>query len=328
MDDLSSSITADSSRDFIDRNDLMLRNYLRETHHRMDWAKVSHLLYNAFPDEGKKLLQNFGMLDPEKKNRLIQWIVHSAQITCIVMGDQRMGKDATLCKVFEEVIDYCKKSGFDPPRFVTLGNIKAPWFVSEKDMYFSFRKIPFGTKRQPVYIYCGELEVEFPARDFAGKENKLFSILEGTMAQNHQKLFGCVKLMAKVDLSVIRSCNLKLFKFISPEKLEMEGIERVNVLSDLGRWFLPKDVQDKAKCLLVFDNNLLTTTYALPSFWTDEYSEQFRGGTISHDKIMDFVKSKLEYNDKPSPAQLMDIQTVVYQKFRKEVSLEEIRSLF
>lgn len=322
------TITADSSRDWIDRKQLPMLRYLRKNHNRRDHQRVLNLIYNIYPDEGKKLIKNFGMHPLEKLEMLLKWIVLSPQITCLILGDQRMGKDALVCRLFELILDYCKEKNFLPPRFVTLGNVKCPPFCAERDMYFSFKDIPFGTKKQPVYIYSSELEAEFPARDFQTSENKLFSILEGTMAQNHQKLFGCVKLASKVDLSVLRSCNVKLFKYISPEKLNIEGIEREHILTDLGRWFLPKDVNDKSQCLMSFDNNLFTGKFKLPSFWSDEYSEQFRGGTISKDKILDFIKSKFDDKEKLSPAQVNNLQIMVYQKFRQKISDTEIRYCF
>lgn len=322
------SITADSSREWIWRRQLALKRYLRKNHHRRDHQRVFELMFYQFADEGKRLIQNDGMTLKEKGLMLIKWIVHSPAITCLILGDQRMGKDALICRMFELIIDYCESIGLEPPRIVTLGNIKCPPFVHPDDMYFSFKDLPFGTKEKPVYIYCSELEVEFPARDFATTENKLFSVLEGTMAQNHQKLFGCVKLTSKVDISVLRSCNLKIFKYISPEKLNIEGVERINILSDLGRWFLPRDVNDKSQSLLAFDNNLLTANWNLPSFWSTEYSEQFRGGNISREKIYDFIRSKFDDKEKITPAQINMLQTMVFQKFRIRVSDEEIRKCF
>lgn len=316
------SITAESSRDWISRRYLRLRRYLRRNHKKSDIPHVFNLLYHAFPDEGKKLIENDGISDVRKVEMLIKWIIFQPQITALVLGDQRTGKDGTLTKIFELVLSYCEENNLPKPRIVTLGNLKKPPFVADEDMYFSFKKIPFGTRQRPVYIYASELEAEFPARDFQSSENKLFSVLEGTLAQNHQKLFGCVKLTAKVDISVLRSCNLKLFKFISPEKLNVEGIERDNLLSALGRWFLPSDITDKAKTLLAFDNNLLTCRFSLPSFWDDDYSEQFRGDSISKEKIFDFVRSKSP--DKLTPAEVNKLQIMVYQKFRQEISKSEI----
>lgn len=322
---LSSSITASSSRDWLDRHQLKLKRYLRTNHKQPDFEKVLNLIYWTYPDEGKKLIDNFDGSEVLKKEQLMDWILYTQQLTCLILGDQRMGKDALICKIFEDILVYIKEKEISvSPRIVTLGNTKQPDFVADGDMYFSFKDIPFGTSNCPVWIYCSEIEVEFPARDFASPENKLFSVLEGTLGQNHQKLFGCVKLTSKVDISVLRSCNLKLFKYISPEKLEIEGIERVNVLSDLGRWFLPKNSKDKSLCLMVFDNNLLTARYDLPSFWNDEYSEQFRGDNISKERILDFVRSRMSDKDKLSPAEVINLQIMVRQKFRRNLTKEEI----
>lgn len=325
---LRESITADSSREWLFRRRLALQRYLRKNHHIRDRDRVFDLIFRAFPDEGKKLINNDGMSYLEKRDLLIKWIVHSIQITCLVFGDQGMGKDAMLCRLFELINNYCDKNNMLKPRIVTLGNIKKPPFVDEKDMYFSFKDIPFGTRFQPVYIYSSELDSEFPAREFAGEENKLFSILQNTMRQNHQKLFGCVKLASQVDISVLRSCNVKLFKYISPEKLDIEGVERVNILSDLGRWFLPKDVKDKKDSLLAFDNNLLTARWSLPTFWNEEYSEQFNAYNIDESKIIDFVRAKAEDKEKLTPSQINKLQIYVFNKFRKKVDASFIRSCF
>lgn len=322
------SITSDSSRDWIDRRIIRLKRYLRRNHKTIDIPRVFRLIYYAYPDEGRKLVENEGIDAETKIALLIKWIVHQPQITCLILGDQRMGKDALICRIFELIVLYCKANNMLVPRFVTLGNVKKPPFVADEDMYFSFRDIPFGTAKRPVYIYSSELESEFPARDFQSSENKLFSILEGTLAQNHQKLFGCVKLASKVDISILRSCNVKLFKYISPEKLEIEGVERVNFLSDLGKWFLPKDVRNKSDCLFVFDNNLLTVKLGLPSFWDDEYSEQFRGDTIDINKIYDFIKARFDDTSKLTAAQINNLQIGVYQKFRRRVSKKEIEACF
>jgi hypothetical protein len=323
----SESITASSSRDWLDRNQLAVKRYLRENHKHPDFKRVMNLIYWVFPDEGMKLIKNYSSSEKVKKDLLLDWIIFTSQLTCIILGDQRMGKDSLVCKIFEDCIKYLLDNDIPiMPRIVTLGNMKCPPFVDEKDMYFSFKDIPFGTKNAPVWIYCSELEAEFPSRDFASAENKLFSVLEGTLAQNSQKLFGCVKLTSKVDISVLRSCNLKLFKFISPEKLEMEGIERVNVLSDLGRWFLPKDRSDKSRCLMVFDNNLLTASYVLPSFWSEEYSEQFKGDTIPLSRIYDFVKARMSDKVPMPPSEILQLQTMVNQKFRRKLTSDEIKS--
>ena len=323
------SITAGSSRDWMDRRQLALKRYLRKNHHRRDHERVLDLMYYAFPDEGKKLIQNDGMIPQQKLDMLIGWIVHSAQITCLMFGDQDMGKDATFCRLFELIVDYCEKNGSLPPRFVTLGNVKCPPFVREKDMYFNLKDIPSGSRFQPVYIYSSELDAEFPARNFQGEDNKMYAVLQNTFRHNHQKLFGCVKLSANVDISVLRTTNVKMFKYTSPEKLLIEGVERFNILSGLGQWFVPKDVNDKAQTLMAFDNNLLTGRFRLPTFWSDEYSEQFKQGTIPMKKIYSFIQSKFEGKETlPSPSMINSMQTLVFTKFREKVSASEIKNCF
>ena len=210
------SMTYHHNRSWVHKKSVKRERFLRRTfkENPEDIPYIRNLIRDYFPDEGRKLIENFDALDFQKKKLLIEFIVKSPQITCLILGDQRRGKDCLLTRIFEDIIEYCKFRKMVPPRIVSLGNVKIPPFVDPKDMYFSFKEIPFGTSFQPVYIYCSEIEVEFPARDFASEENKMFSILEGTLAQNHQKIFGCVKLTSKVDISVLRSCNVKLFKFV------------------------------------------------------------------------------------------------------------------
>jgi hypothetical protein len=42
-----------------------------------------------------------------------------------------MGKDALICEIFTEVINYSKARNLTLPRFVTLGNIRKSPFVEE-----------------------------------------------------------------------------------------------------------------------------------------------------------------------------------------------------
>ena len=103
----------------------------------------------------------------------------------------------------------------------------------------------------------------------------------------------------------------------------MANIERDSLLTELGRWLLPKNVHDKSETLLVFDNNLLSVNYPLPIWWTDEYSEQFNDVPI--DKIWDYVTS-LKFGDKEKLTfeQIHNIQTAVFQRFRKDIPRQEI----
>ncbi len=325
---LRESITAESSRNWIRDHDFELDCYLDDNHHEDDHEKVFNLLFWGFPDEGRKLIENQELSDREKKDMLLDWIIHQRQLTCLIVGDQQMGKDVTINTIFLEVIARCKKKEISPPRIVSIGSVKRPPFIDPKDVYFDIKDVPFGTAYQPVYIYFSEMENEYPSREFASEGSKMFASLEGTMAQNHQKIFGCVKLSSKIDISILRSCNLKIFKFISPEKLNIEGIERVNFLSDLGRWFLPSDVSDKKKTLLCFNNNFLTCDYELPDFWTTEYSEQFKGGTISPEQIDSFIVSKFDDTKEITPKQIHQLQIRAYQLFRIKIKSERIRKLF
>lgn len=311
------SITAMSNRAWIDRHPLKLQRYLRRSHKREDVYTVFDLLYHGYPDEGRKLVENYDLSDIQKINLLIRWLFHQPQITCGIFGDQRMGKDALICSVFDMVINYCKDYDITLPRFVTLGNIRKPPMVADEDMYFSFKNIPSGTKDREVWIYCSEIETVLPAREGQGPENRLFAQLEGTMAQNHQKLFGCCKLASKVDINFIRGMNVKLFKYISPEKLAVDNVERDNVLTELGRWLLPKSYMDKSEVLMAFDNQLFTVHIPLPEWWSDEYSEQFRD--VPMDKIKDYIEVVHSNGLK-----LGAIQIAVSQKFRKMLSRDDI----
>jgi hypothetical protein len=314
------SITAHSSRGWIDRHPLKLERYLRRYHRLPDRPVVFDLLFWDNPDEGKKLIQNFDLKPEQKKQLLISWLYFEPQITCGVLGDQRMGKDALICEVFQETIDFCEENNFVCPRFVTLGNIKKPPFVADNDMYFSFKNIPAGTKKQEVWIYSSEIETVLPAREGSSAENRLFAQLEGTMAQNHQKLFGCVKLASKVDINFIRGMNTLLCKYISPHKLKVDNVERDNIISPLAMWHLPKDPHDKKQTLMLFDNQIFLVDYYLPEWWSDDYSEQFRN--VSTQKIKEYAEVMFS-----NGLSILSIQTAIAQKFRRIVSkdwLEEV----
>lgn len=353
------SLTATSSRIWLYEHELEFQDYLREKHDEKDWEDVSSLIFHSYPDQGKKLVENYLLSSKEKLFKVFQWIAFSKQLTGLVFGDQGMGKDTFICRLFELYIHYCFENNLPLPRIVTLGNVKCPPFVLNGnentdfkyfkenfnfskedlllrfnhkipvDMYFDLIDIPFGSVNSPVFIYCSELDSEFPARDFQGKENKMFSVLQNTFRHNHQKLIGGVKLSANIDISLLRTCNLKFFKYISPEKLDVPGVERDNLLTDLGRWFLPKDVRDPSQTLMCFDNNLLTIKTFLPSFWSDSYSEQFQGGTIPKYKIYSFVKSKFDDGSKNlTVPQINDMKRTVYLRFRYKISSKEIKECY
>lgn len=313
-----SSITAMSNRKWIDTHQLKLQRYLRRHHKLEDRATVFDLLFMHYPDEGRKLIENYDLSDLIKKQLFLQWIVEQPQISLGAFGDQRMGKDATLCEIIEEGLQYCEDNFLPKPRVVTLGNLRKPPFVDSKDMYFSFKNIPSGSLEKEVWIYSTEIETVLPAREGAGPENRLFSQLEGTMAQNHQKLFGCCKLASKVDINFIRGMNCKIFKYISPEKLAIPNVERDMVLTGLGKWHLPSNPYDKSSTLLAFNNQLFTVNYDLPDWWDETYSEQFRN--IPMDKIWEYVDVQWENGLKP-----FSIQIAVAQKFRTQLTVKEIK---
>ncbi len=99
-------------------------------------------------------------------------------------------------------------------------------------------------------------------------------------------------------------------------------------MSSLGRWFLPKDRKNKAETLMCFDDNLLSCEFGLPSFWSDEYSEQFAGANISDDDVRDFIGDKFEGKDVPSPSQINKLQIMVYATFRKSINSDFIKGCF
>ena len=87
-------------------------------------------------------------------------------------------------------------------------------------------------------------------------------------------------------------------------------------------WLLPSDVRNKSETLMVFNNNLLTVDYGLPDWWDDEYSEQFRN--VADEQVMDFIDTLMFDTDKLTLSQIHTIQTTVFQKFRKEISKDDI----
>jgi len=308
------SVTANSSRAWLDNHPLKIERYLRRHHAVQDRSVVLDLLYNQYPDEGMRLIENFDLTNDEKIELICEYIITSEQLTGIIYGDQRMGKDVTICFFIMKCLELLN-FGFIRP--VTLGNIKKPPFVAKKDMYFGYDNIPPAFGDDFVLVYCTELEVQYPSREGSSQENKSFSILEGTMAQNHHKLIGAVKLASKVDLNVLRSCNLKMFKYISPDKLKVEGIERDGVLSGLGRLLLPKNKFDKSQVLVAFDNHLLTVSVPLPDWWTQEYSEMFKD--IPKEKVNEYIDWAFSNNYK-----IPQIVLAVKQKFRKQITKQYV----
>ncbi len=324
------SITAESNKAWIDRHELKLKRYLRRNHKREDRDVVTDLLYFQNPDEGKKLVDNFSLPQSFKLGMFYDFIKSQKQITCGIFGDQRMGKDATVCYLFDEIIKKCKINNIVPPRIVTLGNVRRPPFVVEEDMYFRISDIPSGSKEQEVWIYTSEMDSQLPSREAKSEENRSFSILSSTLAQNHQKMFGCCKLASKVDINFIRDMNVKIFKFISPEKLRVEGVERDNFISPLGKWLLPSDPYDFSKVLLAFDSQLFTVSLSLPSWWTEEYSEQFRN--VPEKKIFQYIEGEislyLKHYTKLTPGNIDEILTNVKLKFRRNITKKEFDDYF
>jgi hypothetical protein len=351
----SHSITANSNRKWLRRRQNRIRRFLRAftkvvgVDRRADWFTILDLLYTYYPDEGRKLIENFELSEEEKFNFFLDYLIYSPQITWLMFADERMGKDAAICCVVELAMKRIVKKGFPPPRIVTLGNIKVPPFVLfgdqtdfeyfesalgltkndllnlyggviPNDRYWSFKDIPSGTSRQEIWGYSSELEVLLPARDGMAPENKLFSMISGTFAQNHFKLFGAVKLASKVDLNALRGCNVKSFKYIDPEKLKVANVERDNILSPLGDWLLPNDRRNKRKILFSFDSQLFTVHLPLPDWWTQEYSEQFN--EVSKDDIWSYIEATCDEDTKVN-----SIMTILASKFRnKTISKAEVHA--
>ncbi len=347
------SITANSSRQWLEKHSLKVERYLRRYHKKVDRPVVFDLLFNQNPDEGLGLIENFDLTEKEKFEMFLEWIIFQPAVTMAGFGDQRMGKDATMCYIFDNAINYCLENQIPPPRVVTLGNIKAPPFVFcgsntnlsymfshnlveiiyqdfylfpppvnfVNDMYFSFLNIPSGSDKQDVWIYCSEIETVLPAREGASPENRLFSQLAGTLAQNHQKLFGMTKLASRVDINFIRDCNVKFFKYISPDKLNVEGVERDGVLSGLGQWLLPHDVDDKSQVLFSFNNQLFTIHHDLPEWYDTEYSEMYRD--IPMGKVWEYVDVVFS-----NGLDINSIRIAVAQKFRKKLSMSDLADYF
>jgi hypothetical protein len=308
------TLTSNSSRAWLDKHPLKIERYVRRHHKVQDRAFVLDLIYNQYPDEGMRLIENFDLTNDEKILLVCRWIIESEQLTGVIFGDQRMGKDVTICFFIMRCLELLRYYFIRP---VTLGNIKKPPFVNKKDMYFGYDNIPPMKGHDFIIVYCSELEVQYPSREGGSTENKSFSILEGTMAQNHHKLLGAVKLAAKVDLNVLRSCNLKFFKFMSPDKLNVEGIERDGVLSGLGSLLLPADRNNKSEVLVAFDNYLLKINVPLPDWWSQEYSEMF--SDISMSKIDEYIDWAFS-NDYKIP----QIVLAVKQKFRKQITKQYV----
>ena len=74
---ISFSITANSNREWIKRHEVRVRRYLREHHNRLDWDLVLMLLHWYFPEEGKKLVENYDLSDEEKINLFLDYLIDS-----------------------------------------------------------------------------------------------------------------------------------------------------------------------------------------------------------------------------------------------------------
>ena len=208
-------------------------------------------------------------------------------------------------------------------RIVTLGNFKKPPFVDEKDMYYSLTKCPVGTKKQRVIIYCSELDLFFPARDFKGGENTALNMQINTLAQNKQSIIGCCKLSANVDVSFWRACTMLLFKYISESNLKHD---RVEFLSDLGMRLRPQDPKDKTQVMAMYNDRLVKYSHKPPEWYNDEYSEQYHN--ISEDKLTEYAETLIESGMMPQQVRKMFSQTyrfnkdlIFYQNIQKSLSL-------
>lgn len=310
-----SDIDYASAIDWIWKNPLKIQRFLIKNFPVIDRDNVFRIMLRN-PQEAIKLCINQNLTNDEKIHMIMDFMIKSKQLSLLAFGDQRQGKDATVCFF----MDLAKNVLKNKLRICTLNNTKKPPWVERNDMYFSFRDIPEAYGDNQVWVYSSELETVLPAREGKSMESQLFSQLEGTFAQNQQKLIGCVKLASKVDLNAIRGCNMKMFKFISPDKLQVEGIERGGILSGLGTLLLPQNRFDYSKVLVSFDNNLLTVDVPLPKWWDEEYSQMYRG--IDERMIREYVVTQHSLGLKAQ-----QIIIAVNQKFRHKLTVSEIDGL-
>ncbi len=353
------SITSVENRNWLRDHEFELDCYLDDNHQTPEggddnYDVVRSLIFWDFPDEGRKLIENQDLVNYEKLMLIVRYIFFTRYVFGLILGGQQRGKDVAICMLFEELLIFCKGIDVVPPRIVTLGSVKCPPFVLngedtdfkyyekyyglsrndllEKyggeipdDMYFSIEDLPVGSAVQSVYVYCTEMESEFPSREFASKENKLFTNLEGTLAQNYTKWFGCTKLSAKVDISSVRASTLNIFKFIESDKLDIEGAERRGYVSPLARWLLPSRSDPISKTLFCFQDNLFTVDLDLPSFWTKEYSEQFRGDKIPLPKVYSYIRARSGDYESVTSKVVNDLRIMVIGKFRQKLTPAQIR---
>lgn len=310
------SIAFNSSQEWLMDNSVKVDRFIRRNFHRTDENNVWKVMMQN-PEEAVKLILNFSKTNKQKILEICEFMITSPQLTCVIFGDQRMGKDATACYFIQKCMELMRMQFW---RIVTLGNIKKPPWVADTDMYFNFLNIPNASGDNEVIVYCSEIEAQFPSREGIAAENRSYNILEGTNAQNHIKIAACVKLASKVDINIIRSCNMRMFKFTSPDKLNVEGTERKGIISGLGQLLLPSNRHDKSKVLVSFDNNLYLVSVPLVEWWNTEYSEMFSG--IGMDKVKEFIESSYSNDMK-----VEQIAIAVKQKFRKFMTKKEIADI-
>lgn len=262
------------------------------------------LLWKKFMKESKdakSIMIDFQRTNKEKIQEIIDFLIYQEVIIVGVLASQRMGKDCLVCFLLEKL----KEMLLDHVRIVTLGNFKRPPFVKEGDMFYSLTSCPVGNSNQRVIIYCSELDLFFPARDFkGGSENQTLNMQINTLAQNKQSLVGCAKLGANVDISYWRAVTMKLVKYISKENLKHDRIE---FLSELAMQLRPSNPMDKSKVLATFQDKIITFDHTVPKWFDKEYSDQFH--KIDPEKLREYARTLIESGVKPEQVRRTFAQT-------------------
>lgn len=202
----------------------------------------------------------------QKQNWLISAILKAKVMVMALIAIQRGGKD---CAVAWALTELKKIQDF---RAVCLFNFKRPPFVAKDDMYYSISDIPAGTKKEPVYVWCSELEMVLNARNFQQKTNVRFTMKSALFAQNNIKFFGTCKLASNVDINFFRVVNFLGLKYVNPINIEHE---RVNVVSPELDFMRNKDPEDKAVLTVQNDRNIFNIRHPVPSWYDNEFSNQF-----------------------------------------------------
>ncbi len=293
-------------------------NHRRIPHHeRVDFYR----LFFTEQQLWKSVKRDVKLPNDKKREEIIRFLIDSEVIIGAVLAGQRMGKDALVCDLLQEVKNRLGRR----IRIVTLGNPSAPFitapgvgFVEPGDAYFNLLDVPGGTRECPVLIYTSELDLFFPARDFNSQSNKALNAQLNTLAQNHQKILGCAKLAANVDVSFWRACNFKLFKYITEDNLQFErGGNSYSFLTPAGLLIRPKDPHDKRTVLAVFQDKYLTITHDPPAWYSRAFSEQFNSVNFTDEHALSFARGIRLLNDDKKVYGQMSIEIATRYRFNR-----------